>query len=233
MRPVNLLPEQHRVRAPGSGLTGGAYAVVGVLGLLLVGVVLHVLTSNKINDNKAQAVAAKHDVQEAKAKLGSLGAFGDFSKVAATRKASVQQLAQTRFDWERFLRETSHVLPRNTWLTAIDATVTSDPTQSSGGASAGSDDNTPGAKIQGCARRQSDVATLMVRVRKIHRVNDVTLTESSRGESGDGGGSVGAGGEGCGRYYTFNVKAVFDTAPEAQVPGQGAKPVPVALGGGS
>jgi Tfp pilus assembly protein PilN len=231
MRPVNLLPEQHRVRAPGSGLAGSAYVVVGVLGVLLVGVVLYVLTSNKINHNEAQAVAAKRDVQEAKAKLGSLSAFSDFSNVSVTRKASVQQLAQSRFDWERFLRETSHVLPRKTWLTAIDATVTPDPAQSSGGAGAGTDDGTPGAKIQGCARRQSDVATLMVRVRKIHRVDDVTLTESSRGDSGDA--SAGAGGEGCGRYYTFDVKAVFDTAPEATVAGPGEKRVPVALGGGS
>jgi Tfp pilus assembly protein PilN len=231
MRPVNLLPQQHRVRVAGSGRSGGAYIVLGVLGVLLVGVVFYVLTANKVNTSKSQAVAAKHDARVAQAKLGSLSAFGDFSQIATTRKASVQQLAQGRFDWERFLREVSHVLPRNTWLTQIDATVAPDPTQASSSSSANGDDGLPGATINGCARRQSDVATLMVRVRRLHRVTDVTLGESANGDSADSGSGGGTGSTDCGRWYAFNVKADFDTTPEARTPGQ--KPVPVALGGGS
>lgn len=230
MRPVNLLPQQHRVRVPGSGRSGGAYVVLGVLGLLLVGVVFYVLTANKVNTSKSQAVAAKQDARAAQAKLGSLSAFADFSQVAATRKASVQGLAQGRFDWERFLREVAHVLPRDAWLNDIDATVAPDPTQATSASDASGDDGLPGATIDGCARRQSDVATLMVRVRRLHRVTDVTLGESASGDTADSA-AGGAGTTDCGRWYTFKVKADFDTTPEAQAPGR--KPVPVALGGGS
>jgi Tfp pilus assembly protein PilN len=184
------------------------------------------LTSNQVNDRKAQAGEAKRDADQAEAEASRLGRFANFAQLAQTRKASVASLAQSRFDWERYLREVAHVLPAGTWLTGVDAS-----TKPPAGTSA-SDAATPEGKLEGCARRQADVAKLMVRLRQLHAVDDVTLEESSRGNSsGSSGSSSGSSGEGCGRYYTFKVATVFSLAPVG-VAGKDLR-VPSSLGGGS
>jgi Tfp pilus assembly protein PilN len=237
MRPVNLLPEQHRPRAAGGGMKGSAYVLVGVLGALLVMLALYALTGNQVNDRKAQTAEAKRDAQAAEARLASLGKFGNFAQIASTRKASVEQLSQGRFDWERFLRETAHVLPSDTWLTKIDATTTASASTSGTTTGTGiADESQPGAKIEGCAKHQPDVAKLMVRLRELHRVNDIQLTESSRGDasaSSTSASSSTSSTEGCGKYYKFNLKAVFELAPEPVSATHGPKAVPARLGGGS
>jgi Tfp pilus assembly protein PilN len=231
MRPVNLLPEQHRPHVAG-GKSGSAYVVVGVLAALVVGIAVYVLTGNQANDSKAKAAEAKQDAQQAQARLDALGNYGSFSQVADTRKSSVEQLAQGRFDWERFLRETANVLPESTWLTTVDATTVNDGTA----AATGDESKVPGAQMEGCAKRQSDVAKLMVRLRQLHRVSDVELQESGRTEpdvNAAGGNTLQAGADGCGPYYKFIVKAVFELAPEPVTPERGGKAVPAKLGGGS
>ena len=230
MRPVNLLPEQHRPRVAG-GKSGSSYVVIGVLAALVVGIAVYVLTGNGVNDSKAKAAEAKQDAQQAQARLDALGNYGNFSQIADTRKASVEQLAQGRFDWERFLRETANVLPESTWLTLVDATTASDPTA----AASGDDSKVPGAQMEGCAKRQSDVAKLMVRLRQLHRVSDVELQESGRTEqdTNAAGSTLQASADGCGPYYKFIVKAVFELAPEPVTPERGGKAVPAKLGGGS
>jgi Tfp pilus assembly protein PilN len=234
MRPVNLLPEQHRPHR-GGGMSGSAYVLVGLLGVLLIGLVAYVLTTNQLNDHKAAAADAKRDARQAEARLATLGQYGDFAKVAKSRKASVAQLAQGRFDWERFLRETAHVLPADAWLTSVDAALVATDASSNASSGAGDSEGKPGAELVGCAKRQSDVATLMVRLRKLHRVNDVTLAESSRDMSSSGAGSTASSGgsDGCGRYYSFTVKAVFELAPELPSATRGPSAVPARLGGGS
>jgi Tfp pilus assembly protein PilN len=232
MRPVNLLPEQHRPHR-GGGMSGSAYVLVGLLGVLLIGLVAYVLTTNQLNDHKAAAADAKRDARQAEARLATLGQYGDFAKVAKSRKASVAQLAQGRFDWERFLRETAHVLPADTWLTGIDATSTPGATSSTTAAGPGiAQESQPGAELEGCAKRQPDVAKLMVRMRELHRVSDVQLSESTRSDSASS--TTGAtSSDGCGKYYKFNVKAVFELASEPVSPTRGPRAVPARLGGGS
>lgn len=220
-------------------MKGSAYVLVGVLGALLVMLALYVLTANQVNDRKAQTAEAKRDAQAAEARLSSLGKFGDFTQIANTRKDSVAELSQGRFDWERFLRETAHVLPGDTWLTSIDATTV--PSGATGGTVAGpgvSDESQPGAKLEGCAKHQPDVAKLMVRLGELHRVTDVTLDESSRANSGATSASSGTdatsgNSESCGKYYKFKLKAVFELAPEPISATRGPKAVPARLGGGS
>jgi len=218
MRPVNLLPHEHRAHVAG-GKPGSAYVLVGILALLLAAAALYVVTSNQVNSRKEQALQAKQEADRTEAEVARLGGFGNFAQIAATRKAAVSVLAGGRFDWERFMRELSRVLPSDVWLTAADATVA----PGAGGSS--DEDSEPGGKLEGCAKRQSDVARLMVRLRDLHRVHDVTLQESTRGESDSSGSG------GCGRYYSFKVTAVFEvTQPEA--PSGERRNVPASLGGG-
>ncbi len=103
-----------------------------------------------------------------------------------------------------------------------------------GGASAGADDPKPGATLEGCAKRQPAVATLIVRLRKLHAVEEVDLEESAKGDTGSSSSTVSAAGD-CGRFYKFSVKTVFTPRPAATPAGEakGGERVPASLGGGS
>lgn len=237
MRPVNLLPEEHRPRRAGGSLSGSAYAMVGVLAVLLGMVTLYVFTSNQASARQADAAQAKNDTARAQAQISRLGPFGNFTQIKEVRVASVKGLAQARFDWERFVRELALVLPRDTWLTEVEASATGDPAApASPGASTG-----PSAKLKGCAPRQPGVATLMVRLRKMNRVKDVELKESAQ-QAASAGGSASAtapaggatapasGGDCTGRYQ-FDMVVQFDEAGPAASAG-GPRKVPASLGGG-
>jgi Tfp pilus assembly protein PilN len=225
MRPVNLLPADRRPRGAGSSGSSNAYWIVAVLGVLVVGTLAYVMTANQVTDRKTQLAAVEQETAAAQQRGERLAAFGNFTAAKATRMASVTQLAQSRFDWERFVRELAHVLPDHAWLTEVDATstgaegdgATSDPAATADAASvAGS----PTATLRGCAADQEDVATLLVRLRRLYRAQEVDLVDSSRTTDG--------GSDGCSGRYAFDLKVTFAPIAPAETAGR----VATALGGG-
>src|SRR4051794_12193456 len=105
MRPINLLPGRYR-RARASGERPGiAYAVVGILAVLLVMAVLYVVTDNKINDANKKTADANAEKAAADAKIGQLQAFGNFASLKTSREGAVKGVADVRFDYERLMRE--------------------------------------------------------------------------------------------------------------------------------
>jgi Tfp pilus assembly protein PilN len=233
MRPVNLLPQDAR-RRPSGQLSGSAYVVVGVLGALLALVAGYVVVSNKVtsNENKAAAAGAAADRLEAQAQRKS--AFSDFAAIKEQRLAAVGQVAATRFDWERFMRELARIMPERSWIQSADASVTGDPaaagTPNPSAAAATGESAQPTANIVGCTPGQTDTATMMVRLRKLYRVTDVTLNDSSLDTLGqDAESSI----DDCGKFYTFDLTVTFSPAPPATEAPRGATRVPASLGGGS
>jgi len=228
MRPVNLLPERYRPAKSSGKRSGSAYVLLGVLGALLLVVFLFVNTSNQVADREQKTAAAQAEAQQAEAQGGTLGAYGDFKAAKETRTQSVGSIANGRFDWERFMRELARVLPAEVSLSGAEASAAGGGDEAGAtGAAVG-----PSATLTGCAVSHPDVATLMVRLRQMDRVTDVTLTESAKASDGGSGqpASGGAGG-GCGTLVTFDVAVVFDPAPPApQVAGVAG--VPASLGGG-
>lgn len=224
MRPVNLLPEQHRARVS-TGRAGGAYVVVGVLAALVVMVMLYALTANQVNSRKTQEAKASEEAQTLEARTASLDRFGDFSQVKQTRLASVRELAGGRFDWERFMRELSLVLPRGSWIKEVDASATG--SEEAGGQASGQASGQPSAKLTGCTPRQPETAKLMVRLRRMYRVDDVALKESAQ-ESTGGAATLAS----CGKLYAFDLTVSFLAGPPPEGAGAG-KRVPASLGGGS
>ena len=126
MKAVNLIPsDQRRAKASGEG-SGGAYVVLGVLAVLLVMAVAYVTVSNSANDKKSKAAAARQEAVAAENKAKTLGAFTDFASIKQQRLTAVMAAAQTRFDWERFMRELSRVMPTDSWVHTVDASVVGD-----------------------------------------------------------------------------------------------------------
>jgi len=240
MRPVNLLPQKNRPHEPSGGKSGGGYIVLGVLAVFLAAVVTYVLETNKITQSKSDIAIAQQKTADARARAEQNGPFANFAQIKQQRVASVKQLADGRFDWERSLRELAHVLPQGVWVRDVDASVTagSGPSSSSGGAS---DWSGPSIKLHGCAQKQPQVAVLMVRLRSMKGVHDVKLTDSTRGEDQTSkttvqGDDASASIDGCGAHnergnYEFNAVVEFEQGKPAPAPNAGN--TPVRLGGGS
>jgi Tfp pilus assembly protein PilN len=239
MRPVNLLPPKHRPHQPTGGKSGSSYLVLGVLGIFLAAVVTYVLEANKITDSKSEITVAEQKTAEARAKAQQMGPFANFAQIKEQRVASVRQLADGRFDWERTVRELAHVLPTGVWLRDFDASVT--PGGEGGASTEGSTWVGPSIRLHGCAQKQPQVAVMLVRLREMQGVHDVKLTDSTRGEDPDkaqsaSGDSASAEDGGCGDHnlranYEFNAVVEFEQAQPAPAPKAGQ--TPVRLGGGS
>jgi len=231
MKAVNLIPtEQRSVQASGKQ-SGSAYVVVGVLVTLLAMVVAYVVTSNKVTDRESQAAAAKSEADRLEAEVKQRGSFTNFADIKKQRLVSVMSVADGRFDWERLMRELSRVMPSGSWIHNTDASVTGEidgetTTTSSTGVPVAVQ---PKVKLVGCTPDQSDVARMMVRMRRLHRVTDVELNESSVEPGSTSEATVST----CGPYYQFDITLSFaQTAPDTEAP-RGEASVPASLGGGS
>jgi Tfp pilus assembly protein PilN len=251
MKAVNLLPEKHRPRQPSGGQAKGGYVVLGVLGAVLVGVLVYVMTLNSINDSKSKIKEATAEAARLNEEANSLGPYGDFANIKAERVKSVMSLAQGRFDYERLVRELAHVLPPDVWLVNAAASATGDPgstgtstpTPPAGASGTGTTPapaSGPTLQLEGCARDQSQVAVTLVRLRELQGATDVSLDHSTRGEdntsaatAAPAGGSSGGGDASCGTTagkpnYSFQANVTFAPATSAQ-----PATAPNRLGGGA
>src|SRR5215217_4940407 len=124
MRPVNLIPVEDRRDGHGPMRTGALpHLLIGALVAALVGVTALVLTSNQIADSKAEVVQLKREDAAATARVERLAAYTQFRTLQEQRLATVTSLADSRFDWERVMRELSLILPDDVWLVSLDATA--------------------------------------------------------------------------------------------------------------
>lgn len=237
MRPVNLVPHDQRRRTPSQGSGKGAHAVLGVLAVLLAMAVVYVLTANSITEKESQAEQARIEADQLEAQAATKNSFTDFAEIAQTRATSVASVASTRFDWERLMRELSRVMPEGSWLTSASASVTgatdaasaTAPAAPADPATAGAGGGGPRANLVGCIPKHSDVARMMVRLRQLHRVVDVELTQSSREDAEGATAAI----DSCGRDTSFDLTLTFSpTSPVADAP-RGETRVPAFLGGGS
>jgi Tfp pilus assembly protein PilN len=230
MKAVNLIPGDQRRATPSGNASGGAYAVLGVLAVLLVMAVAYVMTANSVNDKESKAAAARQEADAAESKTKQLGSFTDFASIKDQRLAAVTAAAQTRFDWERFMRELSRVMPDGSWISSTSASVTGEDVGAAA-ASATADPlaaPTPKANLVGCTPRQSEVARMMVRLEQMYRVTEVTLNESSQDPAG-GDTSL----QNCGTLYKFDLTVSFSPVQPSNEAPKGETRVPASLGGGS
>ena len=237
MRPVNLIPveQRHGERAP---MRGGplAYIVIGALVAALAGVTLLVVTDNQISDSKAEIVQLKQEEAATQARTAQLEAFTQFHQVHDQRVATVTSLADSRFDWERVMRELALVLPGDVWLTNLTGTDSPEVTVE-GATSVPLRSSVPGPALQlvGCASSQDAVAGFVQALKDIDGVTRVGVQSSALG-SESGGASTGSesssasgGASSCQTRPSiaqFQIVAAFDAAPVVSGESAEAAPAP-------
>jgi len=224
MRPVNLLPPELRQGAQAPMRTGAVpYILVGALAAVLAGVALVVITGNQISERKDEVAQLRREdaaaVQEAK----RLAAYTQFQAMHEQRVATITSLADSRFDWERVMRELSLVLPHDVWLTELNASAS--PDAASGGGGGGelrSSIKGPALELEGCAAGQESVAGFVTALKDIDGVTRVGVQSSELPSEEEGAGSSGGSGseeEGGGDCQTrsfiarFSIVVAFDAAP--------------------
>ena len=230
MRPVNLIPPEERRGEKAPTRTGPlAYVIVAVLGVALLAVTATILTSNQIADRKAEKTSLEAQVSQAQAEARRLQSFSDFATLQQARELTVTSLAQSRFDWQRVLRELAIVIPSDVWLTNLNAKASAAaaaPSSSSSSSSSSSGAATsisgPSLDIQGCAPGHDAVASFLA---ALHDIDGVTRVAVLSSDEPDGSGSASsstsapgagaAGGASCAArnfISTFEVVAAFDGA---------------------
>jgi Tfp pilus assembly protein PilN len=231
-----------------------SYVVVAVLAVALAGVTGMVLMNNQITDRKAEKSSLESQVAEAEAEAKRFSAFADFASVQQAREETVSSLAESRFDWERVLRELAIVIPEDVWLTSLTATVSPAVQLSGSGSSSSSSSGStasgmgsvqgPALQIEGCGAGHEAVARFLAALRDIDGVTRVsvlssdrpepsTATEASSAEGAGGGG--GTAGDCATRDFIskFAIVAAFDAVPvsagaeaTAPVPSTSEPPAP-------
>lgn len=242
MRPVNLIPPEER-RGEHAPLRSGplAYIVVGALVLVLAGVTALVLTGNQISERESEVATLEAEDAAAKAQAERLAAYTQFRDLSEQRVATVASLADSRFDWERVMRELSLVLPGNVWLVGLTATAAPGVGVEGGGSGGGGSGLRaaapgPALELSGCASGQEAVAGFVTALKDIDGVTRVGMQSSELGGESAGGGGEG-GGEGSGStgeecrtrefIAKFEIVAAFDAAPvPASAAPEGAAPAP-------
>jgi len=238
MRPVNLIPPDERRGEQASLRTGAlVYLVVGAFVAVLVGVTSLVLIGNKVSAREGDVVELHRENAAAARKAKRLASYTQFRTLSEQRVQTVSSLADSRFDWERVMRELALVLPHDVWL--IDLTATATAGVSVEGASGAANDLRslspgPALEIRGCATGQEAVAGFVTVLKDIDGVTRVGMKSSELpGEdegAGTNSGDSGGEGEDCRtrKFITqFEMAVVFDAAP-IPVTGSGGEVTAVA-----
>jgi Tfp pilus assembly protein PilN len=222
VRPVNLIPPEERRGDRAPSRTGSfPQLIVVALALVLAGVTGVVLTNNQISDREADVATLEAREAETQARAEALRPYAEFASVQEARQATVTSLAQSRFDWERVLRELAIVLPNDIWLTKLSGTVGPQVQLDQAAAtSIGEDVAGPALQMVGCGASHEAVARFIEALRDIDGVTRVGLGKSTRPDQADGGAVSGGTDEDCRtrEFITqFEIVAAFDGVAVAPV----------------
>lgn len=233
MRAVNLIPSDQRRGTRGGGAVRVGLAtrvLLGVLGVAVVAVTALVLISNQVSEKQSELAEVARKQEVAAAAGNALRPYGNFVKLEQERHATVTAIAQSRFNWERVMRQLSRVTPDGVWITEMKGTVSTGAgaqgtaAGGSGGAGGGSGLRNgiqgPAIELKGCSRSQEGSARTITRMRNLDEVTSVTLTKSGLPEDeGQAGAAQPAQDDtGCPKkVYTFELIAGFNV-PTASIP---------------
>jgi len=220
MRPVNLLPSELRQGARAPMRTGAIpYILVGGLVAALIGVAFLVTTGNQVSERQGELTQLKHEDAAATQEAKRLAAYTQFQAMHEARLQTISSLADSRFDWERVMRELALILPHDVWLTELNASASGEG-EGGGGSSLRGSIAGPSLELEGCATGQESVAGFVTALKDIDGVTRVGVESSELPEQEEGSGSAGGGGEGGGTecrtrkfIAKFNIVVAFDAAP--------------------
>ncbi len=225
MRPIDLTPPEMRQGAQAPMRTGAIpYILVGALVAVLAGVALLVVTGNQVSERQDEVAQLKHEDAVAQIEARRLVPYVQFQALHEQRLATITSLANSRFDWERVMRELAIVLPRDIWLVELNATASPEATSGGGGGGAGTNLRSaiagPALEIEGCGAGQESVAGFVTALKDMDGVTRVGVASSElsaqeEGTASSSGGESESSSECRTRKFItkFTIVIAFDAAP--------------------
>jgi Tfp pilus assembly protein PilN len=220
MRPIDLTPSDMRQGARAPMRTGPIpYILVGALVAVLAGVALLVMTGNQVTEREGEVAQLKREDAAAKQEARRLAPYVQFQALHEQRLVTISSLANSRFDWERVVRELSLVLPGDVWLTELNASASGEE-ESGGSSGLRSSVVGPAMELEGCTVGQESVARFVNALQDIDGVTRVAVASSElpakeEGAAGSGGEEAEGGSECRTRknIAKFKIVIAFDAAP--------------------
>jgi Tfp pilus assembly protein PilN len=235
MKAVNLIPAEERRGAGGAaGRTGGAaYVLIGALVLVVAMLAAYATTTKSVNDRQAELATVQQQLTESQAQASALAPYTQFAALRAARVATINSIADSRFNWAHAMHELGRTLPHDITLTALTGTVSSQAAGASGGASVAlrAAYDVPAIELAGCAPGQAAIPPMLASLRQVDGVRRVALQQSVKGAVGAAAPTSTTGTKAvrtpnCSR--TFSAVIFYD--PKPQPSAVGAAPAPVARG---
>ena len=217
MRPIDLIPSDQRQGARAPMRTGPIpYIVIGALVAVFAGVALLVVTGTQISEREDQVATLEREDAAAQRQAQRLAAYVQFQTLHEERTATITSLANSRFDWERVMRELSLILPHDVWLTSL--TASASPQTEGGGGSLRSSIAGPALELEGCGAGQESVAGFVTALKDVDGVTRVGVESSElpTTEEGAASGEGESSGGGCQTrkfIAKFSIVVAFDAAP--------------------
>jgi Tfp pilus assembly protein PilN len=215
MRPVNLIPPEDR-RGEQAPLRTGAlvYLVVGTFVAVLIGVTSLVLVGNTIDERKVELRQLKKEDAEAVAEARRLAPYVQFQRFSEQRVLTVTSLADSRFDWERVMREMALILPSDVWLVKLEGSAAAGIGAGEGGKLRASIPG-PALRLEGCAAGQEGVAGFVSALKDIDGVTRVAVEASELPDKKPNPESKGDECRTRDFIAKFEIVVAFDAAPVA------------------
>jgi len=199
------------------------YILVGGLVAVLIGVALLITTGNQVTERQDEVAQLQREDAVAQEQARRLAPYVQFQALHEQRLTTVTSLANSRFDWERVMRELALVLPSDVWLIEMNASASG---ENAGGSSGGGESLRgsivgPSLELTGCAVGQDSVAGFVTVLKDIDGVTRVGVAYSELPAKEAGEATSGAGGEGesdseCRTrefIAKFSIVVAFDAAP--------------------
>jgi hypothetical protein len=170
MRAFNLIPADERGGGVSTGKSGGgAFVVLGLLGVLAIFALLYGQASREISSETSKIATLNAQAQVAQAQAAKLAPYVSFMTMHEQRVQAVDQLVDSRFDWAHAFHELGRVLPPGqVSLTSLTGTIGASTGSTAAGAdtaagagkaaSAATGATTPAANASGTAGASSTAA---------------------------------------------------------------------------
>src|SRR5262249_3204505 len=124
VRAVNLIPADQRASSLAAGRSGGgAYAVLALIGGLVILALLYGLARHQISSRTAKLASTTARVQRAEWQERELAPYPNFVAMREQRVRGVSELVDSRFDWAHAMHEIGRVLPRYASISSLEGTV--------------------------------------------------------------------------------------------------------------
>lgn len=217
MRAVNLLPgdEQRKGLELGSRLPLFG-AAAGVVLVTVVAMLLASTASSTADEQRSQLAAVEAEIDAIPTNAEPAVSQGTLVQERSDRIAALSAALTGRVAFDRVLREISFVLPKDAWLTQLEAAAPVSAAPTTPGAAPVPVSGADGVTIQGATYTHDTVAIVLARLAAVPSLMDVRLTASTLVEpqaeetQGADGQAVASGKRGK-PFVTFVVSAALRT----------------------